>query len=63
MYKVFCRNTSNDGGAFEFFHGSLEDCLQVALSLHRGCNSVHRITVYDVEGCEYVVHLFSEIYE
>lgn len=63
MYKVFCRNTSGDADCFEFFKGSLEDCIQVALNLHRGCNVEHKISVYDVEACESLIHLFSEKYD
>lgn len=63
MYKVFCRNASGDSDCFEFFKGSLEDCVQVALNLHRGCNVEHKISVYDVEACESLIHFFSEKYD
>lgn len=63
MYKVFCQNSSGDSDCFEFFKGSLEDCIQVALNLHRGCNVEHKISVYDVEAPESMLHLFSENYD
>lgn len=63
MFQVFCINASGDPDCFKFFEGSLEDCVQVALNLHRGCNVSHRITVYDVEGCCSSIHFFSKDYE
>ena len=62
MFKVFCVNRSSDSDCFEFFNGSLEDCIQVALNLHRGCTCEHKVTVYDVDSCESVFHLFSKDY-
>lgn len=58
MCKVYCANLSLEG-TFEFYFGSLEDCVQVALNLHRGCNLPHKICVYS-EDSSVVLTLISK---
>lgn len=51
MYKVYCANLDVDR-SFSFFSGSLEDCVLVALNLHRGSNLPHKICVFDADFTE-----------
>lgn len=49
---------------FPFFVSkSLEDCVQVALNLHRACNTEHRISVFDEDSSQTRLSLFSENFE
>lgn len=66
IFNVFCYNHSHDGdaGCFLFYVTDVEeDAIQVALNLHRGCNTPHRIQVFDTEAVMSVLTLFSPDYE
>lgn len=60
MYQVLIYAESLTQGVMFFKSDSLEDCIQVALNLHRGCNCEHRVQVYDIESSQTRLSLYSE---
>lgn len=64
IFDVICYGKSGSDSCFIFYSSpNVEDAIQVALNLHRGCNQPHRIQVYDAEAVMSVLNLFSEDYE
>ena len=60
MYQVLIYAESMTQGVMFFMSDSLEDCIQVALNLHRGCNCVHRVQVYDTESTQTRLSVYSD---
>lgn len=59
MCKVYCSNPDVER-SYAFFSGSLEDCVQVALNLHRGSNLPHRICVFDADFNEVLTFISKD---
>lgn len=63
MFQVVIYSESMSQGVMFFKSDILEDCVQVALNLHRASNCTHRIQVFDPESSQTRLSLFSEDYK
>lgn len=63
MYQVLIQEKSLENGVLFFQSKSIEDAIQVALNLHRACNVMHKISVFDVDSGLTRLNLFSEDYD
>lgn len=63
MFQVLIQSESMSTPLYFFACESLEDCVQLALNLHRTCNQKHRISVFDIESSQTRLSLYSQDYD